>query len=72
MQSTIEYSSDSIFIEIIENRAIKVYPTTSFDVKAAEDIFGTNVDTIQGKTRRTNPNMVKPYYLDAPHSIMRK
>ena len=52
--------------------AIKDGPITSFDVKAAEVVFGTNIDAIQGKITSIKPNMVKPYYLDISRFIIRK
>ena len=70
LQSTIEYPSYRTYIDNVENKSIKNCPITRFDVKNAEDIFGPNVDALQGKKTRTKPNMVKPYYLKIPHLIM--
>ena len=70
MQNTFDFPSVKTYLDIVDNDLLKNCPVTRSDVIAAEDIFGPNVDALQGKTTRTKPNIIRTMFQDVPQTIM--
>ena len=50
--------STSHMMHIIKNKQLTNCPVTVEDIKAAEDIFGPDVESLKGKTVRRKPHRV--------------
>ena len=50
-------------------RTIKSFPITIEDVCSANNIYGCNVTTLNGKTVRQQPKRVQAEYIEVPDSL---
>jgi hypothetical protein len=61
-----------MLLGIVENNLLKDCPIVGTDVMAAEDIFGSNVGSLKGKTVRRGGIHVNPEYHQVPSPLMEK
>ena len=65
-------SSLATFLDVVDNNLLKNNPITRDDVKMTEDIYGTCVSNLQGKTARKKVPHVEIEIKTVPKSIMDK
>jgi hypothetical protein len=70
LQIKIGRPSTKDFIRIVSNNQLLNCPVTKADIMAAEDIFGTEVGSLKGKTTRRQPHAMKSLVEPLPPSIM--
>lgn len=72
IQDIIGRPSTRDFIKIVEGGMLHNCPITKADIKAAEDIFGTNLGSLKGKTVRKKNIHVRSLVSDVPYDIIRR
>ena len=71
LQIKIGRPSSSDFINIVRNNLLPNCPITVEDIKTAEDIFGTDIGCLQGKTTRRRPHQARIDMVDRlPTEVM--
>jgi hypothetical protein len=70
LQNVIGHPSLVSYVDIVNNNLIKNCPINGEDVLAAEDILGTNLDSLKGKTVRHGGIHVRTEHHVVPRSIM--
>jgi hypothetical protein len=72
LQNIIGRPSTLDLIKYVENNIIPNCPVTKQDILRAEDIFGPNIRSINGKTTHTKQKHVPVYLQDMPQERMEK
>jgi hypothetical protein len=70
LQDTICRPSTLSYLDIVKNNLLLNNPVTREDIIAAEDLFGTNLGSLKGKTVRRATDHVASKYDGVPRSIM--
>lgn len=71
VQNMIGHPSLKQYLKIIDDKLLRNCPVTRADVLAAEDMFGSNLGSIRGKTPRRHPDPVAtPQYMAVPPGIL--
>ena len=68
----IGFPSISEYKKIISNNILKEFPVTIYAINNAENIFGPDLYSIQGKTIRKNPKKVIVDFYELPEEIIKK
>jgi hypothetical protein len=63
--------SKNDFFGIVRNNMLLNSPVTEQDIMVAENIFGDDIGSIQGKTTRSRPDAVCTDYVNVPEDLMR-
>jgi hypothetical protein len=72
IQATIGRPSTKEFTRIVKEGLLPHCPITAEDIAAAEDIFGTDVGTLKGKTTRQAPERARITRVPVPAEILDK
>jgi hypothetical protein len=70
LQIKVGRPSPKQFIQIVAKNQLRNCPITRADIMAAEDIFGPDVGSLQGKTTRKRPHIVRTVVMPLPPTIM--
>ena len=70
LQNTIGHKSTRDFLHIVKENLLKNCPITTTDIMAAEDILGTNVDSLREKQVRRGGKHVVIERQDVPRTIV--
>ena len=71
LYTTLSYPSVKDYKWVIQSNQIKNCPVTVEDVSTASKIWGKNVDTLKGKTKRRKPEVVKRDLVKVPKELMK-
>jgi hypothetical protein len=72
IQATIGRPSTKEFTRIVKEGLLPHCPVTTEDIAAAEDIFGTDVGTLKGKTTRQAPERARMTGVAVPAEILNR
>ena len=72
LQNTIGHKSTADLVHIVKENLLKNCPVTTADIMAAEDILGTNVQSLRGKQVRRGGQHVVIERQDVPRTIMER
>ena len=71
LYTTLSYPSVKDYKWVIYSNQIKNFPVAVEDVATASKIWGKNVDALNGKTTRRNPEVVKRDLVKVPKELMK-
>ena len=63
--------SKTDFVGIVKNNLLRHCPITAQDISVAENIYGQDIGTLQGKTTRTKPPRVITDFVCVPEDIIK-
>jgi hypothetical protein len=72
LQNTIGHKSTRDFLQIMKENLLKNCPVTTEDIMVAEDILGTNAQSLRGKQVRRSGQHVVIERQDVPRTIMER
>ena len=70
LQVTMGQPSTATFVEALKNNGLLNCPVTPADIEAAEQIFGTDIGSLKGKTTRRNPPIIDSGITPVPASVL--